>query len=97
MEAFIDMEELEDGQKDNTGLYGSDVVSEVDCRAIDATYWSLNSSRGRSVGVDDSARSGRMEDINDPKVALNEGGESSDMFWYALSSRQRGCMPDRSV
>lgn len=87
MKAFVDMEELKYRQEDDAGLYRSETVSFVACCDMRRTYWSLNNSRGRSVGVDDNARSGRIDERSDPNVALNEDGESSEIFWYALWSR----------
>lgn len=53
----------------------------------------MNNSRGISIGVDDSARSGRIDERNEPNVALNEGGESSEIFWYALVLCQKNHSP----
>ena len=52
--------------------------------SLTAPYWLLNSSRGGSTGVDANARSGRREDRTELKLAAKVGGESSEIFWYAL-------------
>ena len=80
------MKELEQRKKNHARFDGSVPFRQLGqgYLVVESAHWCLNNSLGGSTGFDASARSGRRAERNDPKLAPNVGGESSEIAWYAL-------------